>query len=115
MRDLQGQGAPVAVVYPSGVLGPDAPDLGSTYLGLVGWVRTPPKTSSGCSIVDVRDVALAIERALDAPPARWMLGGTFMTVRRVARCRSRASPAFTGGRCPLPERRSASPAGPVIS
>jgi nucleoside-diphosphate-sugar epimerase len=79
VRELQQQGAPVAVVYPSGVLGPDAPDLGSTYLGLVGWVRTPPRTTSGCSIVDVRDVALAIERALDAVPARWMLGGVFLT------------------------------------
>jgi nucleoside-diphosphate-sugar epimerase len=53
--------------------------LGSTHLGLVGWVRTPPRMTSGCSIVDVRDVALAIERALDAAPARWMLGGTFLT------------------------------------
>jgi dihydroflavonol-4-reductase len=78
VRDVQEQGAPVAVVYPSGVLGPDPPELGSTYLGLVGWVRTPPMTTSGCSIVDVRDVALAIERALDAAPARWMLGGTFL-------------------------------------
>ena len=79
VRELQGKGAPVAVVYPSGVLGPDVPELGSTFQGLLGWVRTPPRTSSGTSIVDVRDVALAIERALDAPPARWMLGGTFLT------------------------------------
>ena len=70
VRDLQRQGAPVAIVYPSGVLGPDPPEMSATHLGLVGWVRTPPKTTSGCSIVDVRDVALAIERALDAgPPA----------------------------------------------
>ena len=79
VRDLQRQGAPVAIVYPSGVLGPDPPEVSATHLGLVGWVRTPPKTTSGCSIVDVRDVALAIERALDAEPARWMLGGTFLT------------------------------------
>jgi nucleoside-diphosphate-sugar epimerase len=78
VRELQDRGAPVTIVYPSGVLGPDAPDLGSTHLGLVGWVRTPPKTTSGCSIVDARDVALAIERALGAAPARWMLGGTFL-------------------------------------
>ena len=78
VRELQEDGAPVAIAYPSGVLGPDAPDLGSTYLGLIGWVRTPPMTTSGCSIVDVRDVALAIERSLDAAPARWMLGGTFL-------------------------------------
>jgi len=79
VRDLQRKGAHVAIVYPSGVLGPDPPGLSATHLGLVGWVRTPPKTTSGCSIVDVRDVALAIERALDAGPARWMLGGTFLT------------------------------------
>ena len=79
VRELQQRGAPVSVVYPSGVLGPDVPDLGPTYLGLIGWLRTPPRTTSGCSIVDVRDVALAIERALDAAPERWMLGGTFLT------------------------------------
>ncbi|HYL50816.1 MAG TPA: SDR family NAD(P)-dependent oxidoreductase [Acidimicrobiia bacterium] len=79
VRELQEQRAPVSIVYPSGVLGPDTPDLNSTYLGLVGWVRTPPRTTSGCSIVDVRDVALAIERALDVAPARWMLGGTFLS------------------------------------
>jgi dihydroflavonol-4-reductase len=79
VRELQQRGAPVSVVYPSGVLGPDVADLGPTYQGLIGWLRTPPRTTSGCSIVDVRDVALAIERALDAAPARWMLGGTFLT------------------------------------
>jgi len=71
--------AAVSVVYPSGVLGPQVPDLGPTYRGLIGWLRSPPRTTSGCSIVDVRDVALAIEHALDAAPARWMLGGTFLT------------------------------------
>jgi nucleoside-diphosphate-sugar epimerase len=79
VRELQQRGAAVSVVYPSGVLGPDVPDLGPTYQGLIGWLRTPPRTTSGCSIVDVRDVALVIEHALDAAPERWMLGGTFLT------------------------------------
>ena len=79
VRELQQRGAAVSVVYPSGVLGPDVPDLGPTFQGLIGWLRTPPKTASGTSIVDVRDVALAIKHALDAPPGRWMLGGTFLT------------------------------------
>ena len=56
VRELQQRGVAVSVVYPSGVLGPDVPDLGPTYQGLIGWLRTPPKTSSGTSIVDVRDV-----------------------------------------------------------
>jgi nucleoside-diphosphate-sugar epimerase len=79
VRELQYHGAPVALVYPSGVLGPDAPDRTSTHQGLIIWMRTPPRLASGVSIVDVRDVALGIERALDAPPARWMFGGTFLT------------------------------------
>ncbi len=78
VRDLQRNAAPVAIVYPSAVLGPEIPDLGSTVQGLLGWIRTPPQTSSGASIVDVRDVALAIERSLEAPSGRWMLGGTFL-------------------------------------
>ena len=78
VRDLQRDGAPVSMVYPSAVLGPEIPDLNSTVQGLLFWIRTPPRTSSGASIVDVRDVALAIELALDAPPACWMLGGTYL-------------------------------------
>jgi nucleoside-diphosphate-sugar epimerase len=77
-RAMQDLGANVSIVYPSGVLGPDVFELGPTFQGLIGWLRTPPKTSSGCSIVDVRDVALTIERALAGEPARWMAGGAFM-------------------------------------
>jgi dihydroflavonol-4-reductase len=77
-RDIQATGAPVAIVYPSGVLGPDSPDVSVNHQALVGWLRTPPKTSSGTALVDVRDVATGIIRALDRP-GRWMLGGTFLT------------------------------------
>jgi len=98
VRELQEQGAPVAIVYPSGVLGPEVAELGSTFQGLVGWIRTPPNTSSGSSIVDVRDVALAIERALGAPPGRWMLGGTFLTYGELRDAIARV----TGVRRPAP-------------
>ncbi len=76
-RALQDAGAPVAIVYPSGILGPDAPDLSVNHRALVAWLRTPPQTTSGTSIIDVRDVARAIERAVDRP-GRWMLGGEFL-------------------------------------
>ena len=79
VRELQDGGAPISIVYPSAVLGPEIPDLGGSVQGLLFWIKTPPRTSTGASIVDVRDVALAIELALDAPAARWMLGGTFVT------------------------------------
>ena len=115
VRELQDQGAPVAVVYPSGVLGPDAPDLGSTYLGLVGWVRTPPKTILG--LLDRRRTRCRARDRTRAGRARRALDARRHLPVRTPSCTppSRASPAFTGARCPLPERRSASPAEPVIS
>lgn len=98
VRDLQEQGAPIAIVYPGGVLGPDSPDLSVNHVALVAWLRTPPRTTSGTSIVDVRDVAHGIERALEAP-RRWMLGGRFLTwaelhatLERVTNHRIRAVP-----------------------
>ena len=97
-RNLQASGAPVAIVYPTGVLGPDSPDVSVNHQALAGWLRTPPRTSSGTSIVDVRDVADAITRALDRP-GRWLLGGTFLpwaalheTLTEVTGVRRRAVP-----------------------
>lgn len=78
VREFQEQGAPIATIYPSGVLGPDSPDLSVNHVALVAWLRTPPKTTTGTSIVDVRDVAVSIERALEIP-GRWILGGRFLT------------------------------------
>jgi len=77
-RALQDAGAPVAIVYPSSVLGPESPDMSVSHRALVSWLRTPPRTTSGTSIVDVRDVALGVGRALEQP-GRWMLGGAFLT------------------------------------
>ncbi len=115
VRELQQRGAPVSVVYPSGVLGPDVPDLGPTYQGLIGWLRTPPRTTSGSSIVDVRDVAFAVERALDAAPGRWMLGGAFLTWTEVRAALARV----TGVRRPAmrvsgPALRFAGRAGDLV-
>lgn len=76
-RRLQAEGS-VAIVYPSGVIGPGDPAWSASHMGLLAWMQTPPRTTSGASIVDVRDVALVIERALGAEPARWMAGGRFL-------------------------------------
>ena len=80
VRKFQADGAPIVILYPSGVLGPDPPTISATHRGLMEWLRTPPRTTSGTSIIDVRDVASAIERSLhQTMPARWMLGGTFLS------------------------------------
>ena len=98
VRGLQEQGGAIGIVYPSGVLGPDSPDVSVNHAALAAWLRTPPRTTSGTSIVDVRDVAAGILRALDRP-GRWMFGGRFLsweelhtTLQRVIRARIRAVP-----------------------
>jgi nucleoside-diphosphate-sugar epimerase len=96
VRELQKRGGSIGIVYPAGVLGPDSPDVSVNHQALAGWLRTPPLTTSGTSIVDVRDVATGIERALELP-GRWMLGGTFLSwaelhaaLERVTNTRHRA-------------------------
>jgi nucleoside-diphosphate-sugar epimerase len=81
-RELQARGAPVAIVYPSGVCGPEDPAFGEGSKGLrdrlrYGWILT----SGGMASVDVRDLASIITKAA-APgrgPRRYMAGGHFLT------------------------------------
>jgi nucleoside-diphosphate-sugar epimerase len=82
LRQLQDGGAPITIVYPGGVIGPDQPSLDSTAEGIVG-ARTQgwPKTKGGTALIDVRDVAevLAASVAPGMGPRRFMLGGRFFT------------------------------------
>ena len=75
LRRLQAEGAPITIVYPGGVIGPDQPSLDTTAEGLVaartqGW----PRTAGGVCLIDVRDLADRAgghDRARRrAPPAR---------------------------------------------
>jgi nucleoside-diphosphate-sugar epimerase len=80
LRRLQADGAPITIVYPGGVIGPDQPSLDTTAEGLVaartrGW----PRTAGGVCLIDVRDLAEAIAAAVEpgAGPRRFVLGGRF--------------------------------------
>lgn len=82
LRALQDEGAPITIVYPGGVIGPDQPTLDATLEGIVG-ARTMgwPRTSGGVCLVDVRDVAAVLAAAVEPArgPRRLMLGGPFFT------------------------------------
>ena len=80
LRRLQADGAPITIVYPGGVIGPDQPSLDTTAEGLVaartqGW----PRTTGGVCLVDVRDLATALAATIEAGagPRRLLLGGRF--------------------------------------
>ncbi|MEE9609106.1 MAG: NAD-dependent epimerase/dehydratase family protein [Myxococcota bacterium] len=82
VRELQARGAPISIVYPSGVYGPDDPVYGETLKGLRarlrwGWFMT----TGGMVCVDVRDLAGIITAALEPGkgPRRFMAGGHFRT------------------------------------
>jgi dihydroflavonol-4-reductase len=84
-RTLQQDGAPVVIVQPGGVLGPDDPHLGegSRRLRDVLRGRYPIWPSGGAHMVDVRDVAQVHAAALTAGggPRRYLVPGHFVDGR----------------------------------
>lgn len=82
LRAMQDAGAPITIVYPAGIIGPDQPTLDATLEGIVG-ARTMgwPRTTGGVCLVDVRDVAAALAAAVEPGrgPRRLVLGGPFFT------------------------------------
>jgi nucleoside-diphosphate-sugar epimerase len=83
-RDLQRQGAPVRITYPSGVIGPAAGEaLGETSTSMARFVASGvlPTPRASLSIIDVRDVAEIHRRLLEPDaPRRIMCGGTRLSM-----------------------------------
>lgn len=84
VRHLQEQGAPIQMVYPTAVLGPDDPGLSESNNGLRIFVsQVVPMSSSGFQLVDARDIAivhrLLLERGapLQRQEGRYLLGGHY--------------------------------------
>jgi len=80
-RELQARGAPVVIVYPAAVGGPDDPGPTEGTKGLrdrlrYGWART----TGGLSWVDVRDIGAIIVACMEKGrgPRRYLAGGHFV-------------------------------------
>jgi len=65
VRDLQESGAPIATVYPSGVIGPDDPGLSESVRAYRSFLRGTIR-AGGTQFVDARDLAAFIVRLLEA-------------------------------------------------
>jgi nucleoside-diphosphate-sugar epimerase len=81
-RAHQARGAPVAIVYPGGVVGPDQPRLDATLEGIASARRIAwPVAPGGVGLVDVRDLAEALAASVTPGrgPRKLLLGGTFLT------------------------------------
>lgn len=78
VRARQDAGAPIAIVYPSGTLGPDDPGLSEAVRAFRSFTRATPATSGGLASVDVRDLALFCTRLLEVQRrGRFVVGGQF--------------------------------------
>jgi dihydroflavonol-4-reductase len=91
VRERQAEGAPIAVTYPAGVVGPPAgPAFGEWADGIVTHLRLglSPVRGAAVSIIDVRDLG-SIHAALLEPgrgPRRFLCGGHFLTMTQLGEC-----------------------------
>lgn len=84
LRALQDTGAPVTIVYPGGVLGPDQPHLDATLEGIAGARRTGwPMCPGGVALIDVRDLAAVLVAAVGGGAGlgarRLLVGGHYLS------------------------------------
>ena len=87
VRRLQQEGAPVRIVYPTGVIGPDDPGLSEANHALRVFARDVVLlTSAGFQAVDVRDLAGVLVRLATRGEgsARYIAGGHYMSWREIA-------------------------------
>jgi dihydroflavonol-4-reductase len=81
-RHYQEQSAPVVIVYPAGVIGPDDPYLGDTNRVIAEFAKSGGTMRGGTPMVDVRDVA-AVHAAVMEPgrgPRRYMITGHYVAL-----------------------------------
>ncbi|MEV0593059.1 NAD-dependent epimerase/dehydratase family protein [Nonomuraea cavernae] len=82
-RDLGG----VTIVYPGGVAGPHQPTLDGLNEGIRAGLRSGwPIVPGGVSVLDVRDLAVALARCFvpGQGARRYLLGGNFLTWAEIA-------------------------------
>ncbi|MAT91816.1 MAG: oxidoreductase [Halioglobus sp.] len=103
LRALQAQGAPIAIVYPGGVIGPDDPGFSDTCAALKHRIDNGFRIfgDGGIQQVDVRDLAAFVcALAIDGGAGRFLLPGVYLkwtafadTVEEVSGCQLERIPA----------------------
>jgi len=103
LRERQAQGAPVSIVYPGGVIGPDDPGLSDSFKALKHRMESGFRIfgDGGMQYVDVRDLAAFICALVDSGGAgRFLMPGVYCTwtgladiVEEVSGCQLQRIPA----------------------
>jgi nucleoside-diphosphate-sugar epimerase len=78
-RELQSEGAPIAIVYPSGVIGPDDTGLSESVRAYRSFLRTTIR-AGGTNLVDARDLAELLLQLLEQKrTGRFVAAGHYFT------------------------------------
>jgi nucleoside-diphosphate-sugar epimerase len=78
VRERQAEGAPVAIVYPPGVVGPDDPGFSESVRAYRGFLRGTLRTG-GTSLVDARDLGELLARVVaEKHHGRLVAGGHYL-------------------------------------
>jgi dihydroflavonol-4-reductase len=80
LRALQAQGAPIAIVYPGGVIGPDDPGFSDSCKALKHRIENGFRIfgDGGMQFIDVRDLAaLVCSLVIDGGTGRFLLPGVY--------------------------------------
>ncbi len=80
VRGLQAQGAPISVIYPGGIIGPDDPGLSDTFKALQHRVNNGFRIidDGGMQHIDVRDLAALITSLVtEGGSGRYLLPGVY--------------------------------------
>ncbi|CAA0104829.1 UDP-glucose 4-epimerase [Halioglobus japonicus] len=87
LRVLQEQGAPVSIVYPGGVIGPDDPGFSDSFKALKHRMENGFRLfgDGGIQYVDVRDLAaLVCSLVIEGGSGRFLLPGVYSTWTQLA-------------------------------
>lgn len=80
VRERQAEGAPIASVYPPGVVGPDDPGFSESVKAYRSFLRGTLRSSGGNQMLDVRDLAQLVVRLLETEQrGRVIAAGHFFT------------------------------------
>jgi dihydroflavonol-4-reductase len=103
LRELQAQGAPIAIVYPGGIVGPDDPGFSDSFKALKHRMENGFRIfgEGGMQYIDVRDLAaLVCALSVEGGAGRFLLPGVYCTwvemadvVEAVSGCQLRRIPA----------------------
>ena len=96
-REMQADGAPITIVYPSGIIGPDDPGRSESMSAFRSFLQFMIDSEGGTQLVDARDLAALLERIVDERRhGRIVAAGVYLPWRELRQTIARVTGAEIG-------------------